>query len=93
VEIMSEKDQICDHCKDIIFSIKEDAYRIQKGTFTQIKDFLPTKEAKVYHERCFQLIMARAIVMADITNQLSVDNFSGKVKETLDEMTKTIRRI
>ena len=83
---MSEKDQICDHCKDVIHSVREDAYRVQRGAFTQTKGFLPTREAEVYHERCFKLIMARAAVMADISTQLQIPDCSKKVRTILDEM-------
>ena len=83
---MSEKDQICNHCQDVIFEVKEDCFRIQKGYFNKYREFMFMGEAEVYHERCYNLIRARALVMEDISAQLQVDNFSGKVRETIDKM-------
>ena len=63
---MGEKDQICDHCQDVIFSVKDNAARIQRGYFNIYGEFLYMGVSEIRHERCHNLIEARAIVMADI---------------------------
>lgn len=80
---MGEKDQICNHCKDVIFEVKEDCFRIQRGYFNKYREFMFMGEAEVYHERCYNLIRARALVMEDISTQLQVGNFSKMVEKII----------
>ena len=83
---MSEKDQICNYCLDVIHSVKDDTVRIQRGYFNVYKEFISVGEGKVRHARCHNLIEARALIMGDITAQLQITDFSKKVRSILDKL-------
>ena len=80
---MGEKDQICNFCQDVIFEVKEDCFRIQRGYFNKYREFTFMGEAEVYHERCYNLIRARALVMEDISVQLQIPDCSERIEKIL----------
>jgi hypothetical protein len=80
---MSEKDGCCDYCKDAILSPQEDVFCIQKGYINKYKEFMAIGEKEILHERCHNLIRARAVVMEDISAQLQIPDFSKRIEQII----------
>jgi len=90
---MSEKDQICDDCKDVILLHQGDAIRIQYGYFNKFKEFVPLGRIEVLHENCYNKKKALALVMEECIKQISNFPLVEASEKIIQQIAEAVRRV